>query len=492
MMSNEQIMFDSIRCLYNGQYGEHSFEDIKVTKKQIYQMLKVQEDAYRKYIGKKFGDYLCENIEYDWGRHKQVWTVRCELCGATAIKENGYQWSRGKTGSMLCNCRAERKKEKIRAEKQVREEEKKKIEKEIMDEIGKTYDNFKVISCDGFGIGKCVVKCVNCGAERKSYGINQLRKGILPHCNCEKANYSDPKWIGTRNVHCVFTGMEGVYARLKCDCGRERLVNPSLFFKSHMYLDCGSPDCEYASDIAKKQRKKLKKGYDFETETENLLFNNGYMTERIGKTGDFGVDIIARRNDGLLIAIQCKCNHNSNVGVGTIQEVYAGGRYYGLSHFAVVAFGNVTAQAIKMAKKLGIYISDGNSFDYPDDIKKYAEELIPTIKVQKNDKVRKLYELNGEKKTLKDWAYLYNANVDNVRKGLKRGLTLEMALLYKPSKKQQYEVKGVSGSIDQLCNHFGIVTAQAARYRINRGMSIEEAVLAPQQSGRSIKTKTAY
>lgn len=501
-MSNEQIMFegvlsntekiynDSIYCLYNGQYGEHSLDDMKITKNQIGQMLKTQEESYKKYIGKQSGDFLCEKIEYDWGRHKQVWTVKCVLCGIITVKENGYQWSRGKTGSMLCNCRKERKKEQFRTEQIAREKEKKKKELEIANEVGKVYGHYKVIECTGLGHGKCIVKCENCGAERKGCGILKLREGVFPHCDCDRVKYDSPEWIGIRNGHCISVGMDGARVKLKCDCGRERLANPSLYFKSKMYCDCGSPDCKFANDVIRKSREKRENGEKFESKVETLLIENGYKTKHVGKTGDYGVDIVAKRNDGLTIAVQCKCNKQSSVGVSAVQEVYAGGRYYGISDFALVAFGNVSVQAVKMAKKLGVYISDGSSFDYPDDIKKYAEGLIPTVSVQTNEKARKLYELNGEKKTLADWAYLYNTKEYKIREGLEKGLTFETALYYQPTPKKfkQYEVQGYTGNLKELCRHFGIVSAPTAYYRIEHGMSVEDAVLMPkQQSGRPRK-----
>ena len=497
-MSNEQISFDEvlfisksyddgIYCLYNGEYGNHSLQDINMTQKQIGTVLRHQEESYKKYIGKQFGDYLCEKIEYDWGKHKQVWTVKCLLCGMQTTKENGYQWSRGKTGSMLCSCRKKLKKEKLRIEKQKREDEKNRMLNELSNEVGKLYGNFEVISCSGLTDGKCIVKCIKCGSERKNAGIIKLRKGILPHCDCERVNYNRPEWVGIRYGHCVSIGMDGGRVRLKCDCGRERIVNPSLYFRSHMYSDCGSPDCKYANEIYKKIRGRRDSGEKYELRVESLLIENGYKTSRIGRTGDYGVDIIAERNDGLKIAVQCKCNKQSNIGVSAVQEVYAGGRYYGMSHFAIVASGNVTAQAIRMARKLGVYISDGMSFDYPDDIKKYAEELIPTINVQGNIKARKLYEFKGEQKTLKEWAYLYQTSENNIKKGMECGLSFETALFYRP-KRKEFVIDGISGNLTELCKHFGVVSPQTAHYRIERGMSIKDAVLTPKrQEGRPLK-----
>lgn len=479
---------ETITCLYNGQYGPHSLSEINVAPKQMTQLLNVQKKAYEKYIGKEFGDFVCENIEYDWGKHKQSWAVRCKLCGKLFYKDNGYQWSRGKTGSMSCECRKNRKKEQERLNRQFKENEKLKQEEEIRNEIGKVYGNYRVISCDGLGDNHCIVQCEKCGAIRKRNGILRLRRGEFQTCNCGIMNYSDPDLIGTRNGNCVFVGLEGNRAKIRCDCGRERIVNKTAFFKYHSYKNCGSYECPYASDTEKKSRKNRNDGLSYEIEAEWLLTTNGYTVKRIGRSGDFGVDLIAVRSDGLKIAVQCKCNKSVAVGVGAMQEVYAGGAYYGITHFAVIAFGVVTKAALKMAKKLGIYISDGNTFEYPENIEKYANDLVPTIQIHANTRTKKLYEINGEWKTLNDWAYIYGTSCYNINKGLKRGLTLETAVHFKPKDEKKYTIRGITDSIEGLCRHFGVVSSQTARYRIGRGMSIEEAVLTEKmQLGRPRK-----
>lgn len=478
-------------CLFNGEHGEHTLDEMHMADAQIGRTLQIQQEAYKKYIRKEYGDFICEKIEYDWGTHKQIWTVKCRMCGEVTTKGDGYQWSRAKTNSMLCHCRADRKKEQLEMEKERRRQEKEKFNAELQAEVGKVYGHFQVVSCDGFGDHHCVIKCLNCGTERKNKGINKLRKDDYPQCNCNTVNYKDDKWIGTRNGNCVFIGIEGTKARIRCDCGNERLVVPSSFFKYKMYSYCGSKNCQFTPDQAKKANAARWNGFNFEVETEMLLYRNGYSVKHIGKTGDFGVDLIAERSDGQKIAVQCKCNKSSCVRVNAVQEVYAGGRYYDLTKFAVVSFSDISRNAVKMAKRLGVYISNGETFEYPENLLEYEKNLMPTIKTQKHIKARKLYEFNGEWRTLADWAFMLGKNETYIRQGLRNGLTFEMAIDYKPqSKKAKYIVRGMEGTIEDLCKHFKVVCSQTARERIKKGFGIEEAVLMPPKiTGRPRKQK---
>lgn len=476
-------------CMVNGVYGNYTPEQMGVAQRQAVQLLKVQEEAYQKYIGKVVGDFTCENIEYDWGTHKQVWTVRCNTCGKEKKIDNGYYWSRGKTYSKHCDCWYERKKQKVEGKHKAIETAKKERQEakqaELDAEIGKVYGRFEVLECYGLGEKGCKVRCLDCGEELSSKTINQLRAGKYPKCKCERIVYNDdPKWIGVRNGHLVSEKIENSFVICRCDCGRTRRVNPTTFFKYHTFTNCADPECEYVNGVKKKAYHARKTGNDFELMTEMLLHSEGYKTQSVGKSGDYGVDIIATDKNGMKIAVQCKCNSHSMVSVGAIQEVYAGGRYYDLEHFAVVSFGKVSRNALRMARKLGVYISDGKEFVFPEDMKEYVKELVPTVKVHKNVKAQRLYEMNGEEKTLANWAFEYGITEDRIRKGLDRGLTLENAIKYAQEHRgpKQYTVKGITGTVKQLCAHFGIVSDPCANYRISHGMSVEDAILTPKQT----------
>ena len=358
-------------------------------------------------------------------------------------------------------------------------------------EIGRLYGKFEVISYKGYDA--CKVRCTECGAERrKGVAISKLRNGIYPECNCGKPRYGDPKWIGLRSGHLTVERHEGRYFICKCDCGRERAFLDS-YFANNRYRDCGNPECEFIEEQKKRSLGAKIRGEAYEAIAKAIIESGGYKTKLVAKTGDFGVDIIATDNNGIEIAVQCKSNMKDTTGVDAVQQVYAGGRYYGLERFAVISHSGYSKNAILMAKRLGVYLSDGRSFVYPDDIGKYAKDLVPTYNAAKHPKAQKLYEMNGEKKTLANWAFEYGTHEAYVRKGLKKGLSLENALKYKPrTKVHTYEVNGFIGTLSELCDRFGVVKYPCALYRITNGWSPEDAVLTPKMKNGGRPRKLKY
>lgn len=481
-------------CMINGEYGDHTPEEMGINVNQLDNVLEKQRDAYGKYIGKEFGDFTCKKIEYDFGTHRQVWMAVCNFCGKEKKIQNGYQWSRRKTGGMHCDCWLDRrlkakreKKQEEEAARKARIDEKQKV---LDAEIGKLYGHYEVVECYGIGEKGCAVKCVDCGEILRSRTINQLRKGDYPKCKCERNVYNDdPKWIGFRVGHLVSEKVENGVVLCRCDCGRERRVNATRFFKYNAVTRCASSECKYADEAQKKADESRKIGEEFEFMTEVLLHSEGYKTKLVGKAGDYGVDIIATDKEGREIAVQCKCNAHALTGVKAIQEVYAGGRYYDVDRFAIVAFGEVSRNAIKMAKKLGVYISNGKEFVYPENLKEYSTTLVPTIKVPKNEKQRKLYEFNGEWDTLPNWAFKYGTTAYKIREGLSKGLSFENALRYEGKRcGKTYTVNGATGTLTELSKLFNVVSIACTRGRITCGWSVEDALLKPKVvTGRPTK-----
>lgn len=100
-------------------------------------------------------------------------------------------------------------------------------------------------------------------------------------------------------------------------------------------------------------------GIEFESFITQLLkylgFNNVYKTP---KSGDYGVDIIAEKNN-VKYAIQCKRYINA-VGNKAIQEVYSGKDFYEC-HVAIVATNSYfTNNAIRQAEKNKVVLWDRN------------------------------------------------------------------------------------------------------------------------------------
>lgn len=88
-------------------------------------------------------------------------------------------------------------------------------------------------------------------------------------------------------------------------------------------------------------------GIAYEAECEALLREAGYMVEKTPFSGDFGIDLLARKN-GLTYAIQCKC-YSTPVGVGAVQEAAAGCLHYVADCAVVVALSGFTAAARRLA-----------------------------------------------------------------------------------------------------------------------------------------------
>lgn len=98
-------------------------------------------------------------------------------------------------------------------------------------------------------------------------------------------------------------------------------------------------------------------GHDFEVFCAQLLENRGFTEVEVTKgSGDYGADILAEK-EGVTYAIQCK-RYAAPVGVGAVQEAYAGRDYYDRMVGAVLTNQYFTAPAVDAAKKLKILLWD--------------------------------------------------------------------------------------------------------------------------------------
>lgn len=99
-------------------------------------------------------------------------------------------------------------------------------------------------------------------------------------------------------------------------------------------------------------------GHEFEFFCADLLRSRGFVDVEVTKgSGDYGIDILAEK-DGVTYAIQCK-RYGSPVGVGAIQEAYAGRDYYDRMVGAVMTNQYFTSPAVEAAGKLKILLWDG-------------------------------------------------------------------------------------------------------------------------------------
>ena len=98
-------------------------------------------------------------------------------------------------------------------------------------------------------------------------------------------------------------------------------------------------------------------GHDFEFFCAGLLKKRGFLEVEVTKgSGDYGIDILAEK-DGVTYAIQCKC-YSVPVGVGAVQEAYAGRDYCDRMVGVVLTNQYFTTPAVEAAKKLKILLWD--------------------------------------------------------------------------------------------------------------------------------------
>ena len=94
-------------------------------------------------------------------------------------------------------------------------------------------------------------------------------------------------------------------------------------------------------------------GHEYEQVVARYLQRHGYYGVQVTKgSGDFGVDVIARK--GLTkYAVQCKY-YSHAVGLDAIQEVVAGKTYYGCDAAMVVTNSTFTKAARELATRNGV------------------------------------------------------------------------------------------------------------------------------------------
>lgn len=98
-------------------------------------------------------------------------------------------------------------------------------------------------------------------------------------------------------------------------------------------------------------------GIAFEELACDILIANGFeLAENTPATGDFGVDILAKK-DGMTYAIQCK-RYTEAVGLEAIQQVYAGRAYYECHVAVVLTNQTFTEHAKRLADKIGVVLWD--------------------------------------------------------------------------------------------------------------------------------------
>lgn len=98
----------------------------------------------------------------------------------------------------------------------------------------------------------------------------------------------------------------------------------------------------------------------FEQHVAQLFEYQGYSTMLTPRTGDQGVDVIARKGEQV-IAIQCK-RYADPAPNTAVQAVHSGSKYYGCSEAALVCLGGFSRAATELAGAVSVKLIDGNAY----------------------------------------------------------------------------------------------------------------------------------
>lgn len=118
---------------------------------------------------------------------------------------------------------------------------------------------------------------------------------------------------------------------------KERPPEPDDIEETFNFLEEASPD-----------------PYEFEGNCKKILEKVGWTARTTPKSGDQGVDVIAKKDD-VLIVVQCKF-YTQPVGNKAVQEVVAGKTYYKAKYAVVVTNNTYTKSARQLAKSCGVVL----------------------------------------------------------------------------------------------------------------------------------------
>ena len=104
------------------------------------------------------------------------------------------------------------------------------------------------------------------------------------------------------------------------------------------------------------ERVDIMDGVEFERFLKRLFIYNGYSVSETARTGDFGADLLLKK-DGRTIVVQAK-RYNNNVGSKALQEIFSARHHYKADGMMVVCNSHFTKQAQVMAEEQGIELLD--------------------------------------------------------------------------------------------------------------------------------------
>jgi predicted Mrr-cat superfamily restriction endonuclease len=112
----------------------------------------------------------------------------------------------------------------------------------------------------------------------------------------------------------------------------------------------------------------------YELMCHSLLKSKGWNIFLTQAGADFGVDIIASKDD-FKVAIQCK-KHKNTIGIKAVQEVFSGSKYHDCTHAIVCSNIGYSKSAKKLAENLNVKLLHHDYLPILDGI---LQEEIPSV-----------------------------------------------------------------------------------------------------------------
>ena len=97
-------------------------------------------------------------------------------------------------------------------------------------------------------------------------------------------------------------------------------------------------------------------GITFEQFLKRVFIYLGYQVSETARTGDYGADLVLKR-DGETTVVQAK-RYNANVGAKVVQEVFSARHHYKADKMMIVSNSHFTRQAEMMAEEQDIQLID--------------------------------------------------------------------------------------------------------------------------------------
>ncbi len=98
----------------------------------------------------------------------------------------------------------------------------------------------------------------------------------------------------------------------------------------------------------------------FEHHVARMFEYQGYSTMLTPRTGDQGVDVIARKREHV-IGIQCK-RYADPAPNTAVQAVHSGSKYYGCNEAMLVCLGGFSRAASELARVVSVTLIDGDKY----------------------------------------------------------------------------------------------------------------------------------